>query len=143
MALAQTKEGIVVYFNVHGEKVSRARWQGMIKALKSRQEIIAAGLSRRDLFKMGLLTPAGMLAPIAGLSAQVVTSSSGCYRDCGNQCASPVTTPFVIQLPIMPVKQPVASLNPVPTVAPNTAAGAGRTLNHQALLTLPPQVFYR
>src|SRR5713226_9800015 len=89
MALAQTKEGIVMYFNVHGEKVSRARWQGMINALKNRQEIIAAGLSRRDLFKMGLLTRAGMLAPIAGLSAQVATDSSGCFHDCGNQCASP------------------------------------------------------
>src|SRR5258708_6734195 len=143
MALAQTKEGIVMYFNVHGEKVSRARWQGMIKGLKNRQEIIAAGLSRREVMKMGLLTQAGMLAPLAGLSAQVVASSSGCYRDCGNQCASPTTTAFVMQLPIMPVKQPVASLNPVPTVAPNTAAGEGRTRNHQALLTLPPQAFYQ
>src|SRR5216684_4251408 len=142
MAPAQTKEGIVMYFNVHGEKVSRARWQGMIKALKNRQEIIAAGLSRRDLFKMGLLTRFGMLAPISGLSARAETSSS-CYNGCGNQCASPATTPFVMQLPIMPVKQPVASLNPAPTVAPNTAAGEGRTRNHQALLTLPPQVFYQ
>src|SRR6266404_956354 len=129
--------------NVYGEPGSNARWRGMLNALKNRQEIIAAGLSRRDLFKMGLLTRAGMLAPIAGLSAQVATDSSGCLNNCGNQCASPATTPFVMPLPIMPVKQPVASLNPAPTVAPNTAAGEGRTRNHQALLTLPPQVFYQ
>jgi FtsP/CotA-like multicopper oxidase with cupredoxin domain len=129
--------------NVYGEPVSNARWRLMLKALKNRQEIIAAGLSRRDLFKMGLLTRAGMLAPIAGLSAQVATDSSRCFHDCGNQCASPATTPFVMQLPIMPVKQPVASLNPAPTVAPNTAAGEGRTRNHQAFTIKPPQVFYQ
>ncbi len=130
--------------NVYGEPVSNARWRLMLRALKNRQEIIAVGLSRRDLFKMGLLTRTGMLAPIAGLSARAQSSfSSGCYRDCGSQCASPATTPFVTPLPIMPVKQPVASLNPTPTVAPNTAAGEGRTRNHQALLTLPPQVFYQ
>jgi len=132
-----------MYYNVHGEKVSRARWKGMLNALKNRQEIIAAGFSRRDLFKMGLLTRAGMLAPIAGLSAQVATNSSGCFHDCGSQCASPATTPFVMPLPIMPVKQSVASLNPAPTLAPNTGAGEGRTRNHQAFLTKPPQVFYQ
>jgi FtsP/CotA-like multicopper oxidase with cupredoxin domain len=125
--------------NVYGEPVSNARWRLMLKALKNRQEIIAAGLSRRDLFKMGLLTRAGMLAPIAGLSVR----ADRCYNNCGNQCASPSTTPWMMQLPIMPVKQPVASLNPAPTVAPNTAAGEGRTRNHQALTALPPQVFYQ
>src|SRR5258708_6774936 len=143
------KQGAFMYFNVYGEKVSRARWKEMTSALKTRQEIIAAGLSRRDLFKMGLLTQAGMLAPLAGLSARAQSSSSsgsGCYRDCGSQCASPATTPWTMQLPIMPVKQPVASLNPAPTVAPNTAAGEGRTRNHQAPnvgLPFPPPVLYQ
>src|SRR6266498_4845416 len=131
-----------MYFNVYGEKVSRARWKEMLTALKNRQEIIAGGLSRRDLFKMGLLTRAGMLVPMRGLSARAQDSSS-CFFNCGSQCASPATTPFVMQLPIMPVKQPVASLNPAPTVCPNTGAGEGRTRCHQAFTTLPPQVFYQ
>ena len=132
-----------MYHNVYGEKVSRARWKEMTSALKRRQEIIAAGLSRRDLFKMGLLTRAGMLVPMAGLSARADTR---CYDNCGSQCASPPTTPWTMQLPIMPVKQPVSSLSPTPTVAPNTAAGEGRTRNHQAPnvgLPFPPPVLYQ
>ena len=46
-----------MYYNVFGEKVSRARYREMLEAAKNRRELIAAGLtSRRDLFKMGLLT---------------------------------------------------------------------------------------
>ena len=46
-----------MYFNVFGEKVSRARYREMVDAAKNRRELIAAGLtSRRDLCKMGLLT---------------------------------------------------------------------------------------
>ena len=134
-------------FNVYGEKVSGARWREMTAALKRRQQIVAAGLSRRDLFKMGLLTRAGMLAPIAGLSARAQSfSSSGCFHNCGNQCASPATTPWTMQLPIMPVKQPVSSLSPAPTVNPNTSAGEGRTRPHQAPgvgLPFPPPVLYQ
>ena len=43
----------------------------------------------------------------------------------------------------MPIKQAVASLNPAPTVAPNTAGGEGRTRLHQALTLFPPQKLYR
>ncbi len=42
----------------------------------------------------------------------------------------------------MPVKQAVSSLNPAPTVAPNTGAGEARTRNHQALTLFPPQRLY-
>src|SRR5258708_39879135 len=94
------KQGAFMYFNVYGEKVSRARWKEMTSALKRRQEIIAAGLSRRDLFKMRLLTRGGMLVSLSGLSAR----ADSCYRDCGSQCASPATTPWTMQLHIMPVK---------------------------------------
>ena len=52
-----------MYFNVFGEKVSRRRFKEMCEAAKNRRELIAAGLtSRRDLFKMGLLTAGGLLA---------------------------------------------------------------------------------
>ena len=46
-----------MYYNVFGEKVSRRRFKEMQEAAKNRRELIVAGLtSRRDLFKMGLLT---------------------------------------------------------------------------------------
>jgi len=60
-----------MYYNVFGEKVSRRRFKEMCEAAKNRRELIAAGLtSRRDLFKMGLLTAAGMLVAKSGLSAR-------------------------------------------------------------------------
>ena len=60
-----------MYFNVFGEKVSKARYREMVDAAKNRRELIAAGLtSRRDLCKMGLLTAGGMLVAKSGLSAR-------------------------------------------------------------------------
>src|SRR5262245_58371100 len=131
-----------MYYNSRGEKVSRAKFKEMYNALKNRQELFQAGLmNRRDLFKMGLLSSAGFLVAKSGLStwAQVPAAQPGCTMN--NQCASPPTTPFTINMPIMPVKQPinVNQLSPAPTIAPNTninpATGLpfeGRTRNHQA-----------
>ena len=60
-----------MYFNVFGEKVSKARYREMVNAAKNRRELIAAGLtSRRDLLKMGLLSAGGMLVAKSGLSAR-------------------------------------------------------------------------
>ena len=60
-----------MYYNVFGEKVSRRRWKLMCNAARNRREIIAAALtSRRDLFKMGLLTAGGALVAKHGLSAR-------------------------------------------------------------------------
>ncbi len=125
-----------MYFNVFGEKVSRARWKEMLNAAKNRRELIAAGLTRRELFKMGLLTSAGYLVAKKGLSAR---SGSLIPK---MQTASPSLTPFVVPLPIMPVKQPVSRLSPAPQVQPNAAAGEARTRPHQALTTFPPQKFF-
>jgi len=130
-----------LYYNVYGEKVSRARFKGMLNAAKNRRELIAAGLtSRRDLWKMGLLTAAGTLAAKNGLSAQ----STGSFNLCavGNQAASPPTPAFVEPLPIMPQMQPVPSLSPAHTLAPNTAAGEVRSANDQAFTQFPPQLLY-
>src|SRR5215471_15141603 len=126
-----------MYFNVFGEKVSRARYKEMLNAAKNRRELIAAGLNRRDLFKMGLLTGAGYLVAKNGLSARW---GSGLIP--ALQAQSPSLTPFVQPMPIMPVKQAVTSLNPAPQVQPNTAAGEARTRPHQALTQFPPQQLY-
>src|SRR4030095_455170 len=136
-----------MYYNANGEKVSRARWKEMYQAFKNRQELIKAGFSRRDLVNMGLLTAGGMLIAKRGLSSRAYASwgsGTDCHYDnsgCGN-CASPSTTPFLMNMPIPPVKQPIAlsSLTgPAPTIAPNNAinpatglAYEGRTRAHQS-----------
>ena len=131
-----------MYRNVFGEKVSKSRYREMLAAAKNRRELIAAGFGRRDLLKMGLLTAAGTLLPIKGLSARSSTdSNSVCVPSM--EPASPHTTPFVEPLPIMPIAQPVPSLTPFPTVAPNKAAGEQRTRDHQALKLFPPKKLYR
>jgi hypothetical protein len=98
-----------MYYNVFGEKVSRKRFKAMCAAAKNRHELIAAGLtSRRDLFKMGLLTAGGMLVAKNGLSARAYgqtqtknppssgsNTSPGTNQNCvpGKQTQSPVTKP--------------------------------------------------
>ena len=137
-----------MYFNVFGEKVSKARYREMVNAAKNRRELIAAGLtSRRDLMKMGLLTASGMLIAKSGLSAraygQVQTNdppsagnntSPGTNQNCvpGNQTQSPVTRPFIDPLVIPPVAKKVTSLSPTPTLNPNVTAGEVRAAAHQA-----------
>jgi hypothetical protein len=138
-----------MYFNANGEKVSRARWKEMYNAFKNRQELVKAGLtSRRDLMRMGLLTGAGMLIAKKGLSSRAWADTWGsggnCYSGssgCGN-CASPTTRPWVMNMPIPPVKQPIALsalTGPAPTIAPNNTinpatgiAYEGRTRAHQS-----------
>ncbi len=138
-----------MYYNVFGEKVSRRRFKEMCEAAKNRRELIAAGLtSRRDLFKMGLLTAAGMLVAKSGLSARAAygqaqggtipgppssgsNQSPGSFNLCvpGNQTASPATKPFIDPLPIMPTAATVAvsTLDPAPTICPNPSSGADGT----------------
>jgi len=127
-----------MYFNVLGEKVSGARYREMVNAAKNRRELIAAGLtSRRDLFKMGLLTAGGMLVPKLGLSARARS-----VRPAANQLASPATRSFVQPLFIMPNTTPVPSLNPAPTICPDTSAGESRTRCHQGFVQFPPNRFF-
>ncbi len=140
-----------MYFNVFGERVSKARYREMIDAARNRRDLIASGnFTRRDLLKMGLLTSAGMLMPIPGLSARAQGPGGMCARPDGEPC-SPPTRPFIQPMPIMPVKQPISGpLTPTPTVAPNTAINPatglpfeGRTHDHQALTIFPPALFYQ
>jgi FtsP/CotA-like multicopper oxidase with cupredoxin domain len=143
-----------MYYNVFGEKVSRKRYKEMVNAAKNRRELIAAGLtSRRDLMKMGLLTAGGMLIAKSGLSSRAYGQSSGSNQNClpGNQAASPATRAFVDPLPVMPVtaQTPLRSLNPAPTICPNTAGGEVRAACHQApelnpsMFPFPPPRVYQ
>ena len=126
-----------MYYNVFGEKVSRARYREMLTAAKNRRELIAAGLtSRRELFKLGLLTAGGLLVAKSGLSARAYGQSvnGGTNQSClpNNQPASPPTAAFVEPLTVMPLACPVHSLTPTPTENPNTAAGEVRAAPFQA-----------
>jgi len=149
-----------MYYNVFGEKVSRRRFKEMEEAAKNRRELIAAGLtSRRELFKMGLLTAGGMLVAKSGLSARAQTASPntptgsgttiktnqppssgsnqspGTNQNCApsNQTASPKLSKFVTPLPPTHIAQ-TSALNPAPQENPNTAAGEVRAAPFQAPL---------
>src|SRR3954454_24491744 len=97
-----------MYFNANGERISRARWKELYRAFQNRQELIKAGLTRRDLMRMGLLTSGGALIAQTGLSTRAYASWGGgnCRTGttgCGN-CASPPTTPWTMNLPIPPAR---------------------------------------
>src|SRR5215510_12028123 len=124
-------------------KINRKAEKEKQQAARNRREITAAGLSRRDLLRMGLLTGAGLLVSMNGLSVRA-RNSAGHLLDSGSGSgpSSPPTTPFVQPFTRMTVKQPAATLNPAPTVIPNTAAGEGRTISHQAFNQFTPTRFY-
>jgi FtsP/CotA-like multicopper oxidase with cupredoxin domain len=125
-------------------KIDRRAEKEKQQAAKNRREIVAAGLSRRDMLRMGLLTGAGLLVPMSGLSVRARTSAGRPFYDSGSGSgpASPPTPPFVQPFTRLTVKQPTAVLNPAPTVIPNTAAGEGRIIPHQAFSQFPPVKFY-
>lgn len=134
-----------MYYNVFGEKVSRAKYKEMQDAAKNRRELIAGGCyTRRDLMKLGLITAGGLLIPKKGLSARIGSPLPVM------QPASPAVKPFVDPMPIMPIKQPVSSLTPTPTECPNTAINPanglpfeGRTRCHQAFAQFAPKKLYQ
>src|SRR5262249_28645407 len=98
-------------------------------ARKNRLELIKAGLTRRDLVRMGLITSAGFLVAKDGLSSRAWGfdhgrgggggGDDGGGGDGGHNSISPPTRAFIEPLPLLTVKQPVASLDPAPTIAPN------------------------
>ena len=125
-------------------KIDRRAEKEKQQAAKNRREIIAAGLSRREMLRLGLLTSAGLLVPMSGLSVRARTSAGRSFYDSGSGSgpSSPPTRPFVQPFTRLTVKQPSAVLNPAPTVVPNTAAGEGRLIPHQAFTQVPPVKFY-
>ncbi|HEY6194433.1 MAG TPA: multicopper oxidase domain-containing protein [Candidatus Eisenbacteria bacterium] len=86
-------------------------------ARKNRVELIDAKLSRRDLFKLGLLTSSGFLVTKLGLSSRAAGAEG--------TLTSPPTTPWIEPLPIPPVARPltVDQIGTVPTEYCNLAAG--------------------
>lgn len=143
----------MAYISKRNRRLDRERYN----ACMNRREIVAAQLSRREMVKMGLLTSAGVLVAKNGLSVRGQTVATGPVQDAAlqdpnaesfgqtGQCVSPATTPFVEDFVRMTVKQPETQpLFPTPTVAPNNAAGEGRTRNHQVVTSpFPPTKQYR
>jgi FtsP/CotA-like multicopper oxidase with cupredoxin domain len=124
-------------------KINRRAEKEKQQAAKNRREIIAAGLNRREMLKMGLMTSAGLLVSMQGLSVRA-RNSAGHLLDSGSGSgpSSPPTRPFVQPFTRMTVKQPVAALNPAPSAIPNTGAGEGRLITHQAFSQFAPVKFY-
>src|SRR5689334_12373035 len=95
-------------------------------ARRNRVELVDAGLTRRDLIQLGLLTGAGYLVAKLGLS----TRAAGA----GGAPRSPRTTPWVEELPVPAVATPidVDALGARPTKAVAFPAGErGRIDPHQ------------
>ena len=101
-----------------------AGWKAQLAetARRNRIELIDAKLSRRELFKLGLLTSSGYLVTKVGLSARAVHADDG--------PSSPPTTPWVEELPIPAVRQQ-NPLDPAPTAEVNTAMGEMGRGTHQ------------
>jgi FtsP/CotA-like multicopper oxidase with cupredoxin domain len=118
-----------------------------LRAFAERQELVAAGLTRRDLVKLGLMTGgaygAGMVVTDARLPRELrLASALG---------ALPPMTPFVEPLPILPVLQErnASELSPAPGADPNYATNPdtklpyeGRTETHQSRDRFPAQAFF-
>ncbi len=130
-------------------KISKARLKAQENARKNREELIQAGLNRRDLMKMGLLTSAGLLVPKRGLSARALNSAG--WLESGSEgdvpCQSPPTTPFVEELPNhmnggMVIHSPVAAFSNEAAcpaqAAPSGCPNDGRKQTHQAFAQRPP-----
>jgi hypothetical protein len=117
---------------------NRSREREMEAVASNRRRITAARLNGRDQMRMGLLTSAGLLIHKTVLSVRAINSAG----EPTGWMQSPPTTPFIEPLFIHPIAQPVASLTPASSVAPNTASGERRARDHQALTQLPPQKFY-
>jgi len=114
-----------------------ARESRRAQAARNRRELIAAGFTRRDLVRMGLVTSAGCLIGTRGLSARALNSAG----EEDGQTSSPRTTPFMEPLPIVPVKRASTTpLSPAPTRSPQN--GEGRTRDHQDFDQFPAQEFY-
>ena len=72
-----------MYFNVCRKKVSGARWKKMLNVQKNLRELIAAGLGRLDLLKMGLLMMLSALVVLPFTGVMVVQGQFASVTDPG------------------------------------------------------------
>jgi FtsP/CotA-like multicopper oxidase with cupredoxin domain len=114
-----------------------------LRAFYERQELVKAGLTRRDLIKMGLMTTGGVGGGL------VLADKS--LADDGNLGSLPPLTPFVEPLPVLPAlpSRAAADLSPAPADTPNRATNPatglpfeGRTEVHQSEDRFPPQAYF-
>src|SRR5712664_1092409 len=128
-----------------------------LDVLKNRQELIKAGISRRDLLKLGLMTSAGVLVdglsvsrafgqPTTPTAIDATGAITAVARSTSQSCGSRGSSLCVVSPPIQPfldllptprdgtwrIQTPTA-LSPAPTAALNTGAGGGPTMARQAL----------
>jgi manganese oxidase len=153
------------------EHSSRKRLRDAQNARNNRAEILKAystgHVSRRDLIKMGVITSAGLLAPIGGLNPFIPAARADCASNNipTGMCPSPLfgVQRFSTPMPRFDVFQPVTSLSPAPTALSNqtlqpvdpllvngqtglTGPIEGRPPGaiwaHQQFAAFPPQVLY-
>lgn len=104
-----------------------------------------SGMSRRKALKIGAV--AGGVAVLTSsksfpthlLEPTAYAQTDDCLVNPGT---SPPTSAFVQALPIPPIKQAVASLNPAPTKHANILGGEAPRASHQKWSQFPPQVLY-
>jgi len=155
------------------EHSSKKRLRDAQNARNNRAEILKAystgQVSRRELIKMGVITSAGLLAPIGGLNPFIPAARADCSSNNipTGMCPSPLfgVQPFSTPMPRFDVFQPVASLTPAPTAEANTTQmpldpnlteingqsgltgpiegrPPGPVWAHQQFAAFPPQKFY-
>src|SRR4051794_30897641 len=118
-----------------------------LRAFRERQELVKAGLTRRDLVRMGLITSGGvgggLLVAERGLARGLRSSSA--------LGALAPLKPFVEPLPILPVlpERSASELTPAPTPEPNRAINPltnlpfeGRSEPHQSREHFAPHAFF-
>jgi FtsP/CotA-like multicopper oxidase with cupredoxin domain len=124
---------------MHPLKLRPARSAEILR--KNREKIVRAGLTRRELINLGLLSGSGYLIGKRGLSAQ-----SGCIAGACQLGCSPPTDPFVDPLPIPPVLPARALSDPGFRIPPQTQPSGqpqdARTEPHQFRDRFPAQQFF-
>src|SRR5215211_1429201 len=118
-----------------------------LRAFDERLELVKAGLTRRDLVRMGLLTG-------GGLGGGLLVSEKGLAQGSRRPDALgplPPLEPFVEPLTVLPVldDRAEAELSPAATASPNRDANPatglpyeGRSEPHQSRETFPPRAFH-
>jgi len=118
-----------------------------LRAFDERQALAAAGLTRRDLVKLGLLTGGGAGGGLLVAERGMAAGSRGP----GALGPLPPLAPFVEPLPLLPVlpERGLAEFDPAPTTDPNRATNPatglpfeGRTEPHQSADTFAPEALH-